>query len=422
MREMNSTGIVWCPSIPSDWELRRVKDCFYISKVKAGTNNPVVLKLARSGVRVKDVTVNGGQMAESYDDYNPVQVGDLLLNPMDLYSGANCNVSEVEGVISPAYVNLRAKETLNPYYFDYYFKIQYWTMAMFAHGKGVSYDNRWTINAESVKAYELPFPSVSEQNAIVDIIKRKCTQIDALISNAQQQIEKLKAYKQSVITETVTKGLDPDVKMKDSGVEWIGEIPEDWEIVRIKNICQFNPSSKKSFSDDDIVSYAPMECVRTGSLVHKEIAIKNVSSGLTYFEENDIIMAKVTPCFENGNIAIATGLTKGVAFGSSELFVFRANESIKFFLFYFLQNNIFKKFSISTMTGTGGLKRVSPNFVNNYSFALPPIEERNKIVFYLDHKCSRIDKLIALKQQKVEKLQQYKKSLIYEYVTGKKEV
>lgn len=422
MREMNSTGIVWCPSIPSDWELRRVKDCFYISKVKAGTNNPVVLKLARSGVRVKDVTVNGGQMAESYDDYNPVQVGDLLLNPMDLYSGANCNVSEVEGVISPAYVNLRAKETLNPYYFDYYFKIQYWTMAMFAHGKGVSYDNRWTINAESVKAYELPFPSVSEQNAIVDIIKRKCTQIDALISNAQQQIEKLKAYKQSVITETVTKGLDPDVTMKDSGVEWIGEIPEHWGIVRIKNICQFNPSSKKSFSDDDIVSYAPMECVRTGSLVHKEIAIKNVSSGLTYFEENDIIMAKVTPCFENGNIAIATGLTKGMAFGSSELFVFRANESIKFFLFYFLQNTIFKKFSISTMTGAGGLKRVSPNFVNNYSFALPPIEERNKIVFYLDHKCTQIDQLIALKQQKIEKLQQYKKSLIYEYVTGKKEV
>ena len=82
MREMNSTGIVWCPSIPSDWEVRRVKDCFYISKVKAGTKNPVVLKLARSGVQVKDVTVNGGQMAESYDDYNPVQVGDLLVNPI----------------------------------------------------------------------------------------------------------------------------------------------------------------------------------------------------------------------------------------------------------------------------------------------------------------------------------------------------
>lgn len=236
MREMNSTGIVWCPSIPSDWDIRRVKNCFYISKVKAGIKNPVVLKLARSGVKVKDVTVNGGQMAESYDDYNPVQIGDLLLNPMDLYSGANCNVSEVEGVISPAYVNLRAKESLNPYFFDYYFKIQYWTMAMFAHGKGVSYDNRWTINAESVKAYELPFPSVDEQNVIVDSIKKRSIQIDALIANAEQQIEKLKAYKQSVITETVTKGLNPNAPMKDSGYEFIGEIPESWEICRLRHI------------------------------------------------------------------------------------------------------------------------------------------------------------------------------------------
>lgn len=212
---------------------------------------------------------------------------------------------------------------------------------------------RMRIPSKKLALQELPYCNREEQDRIVMALNSIIKKVDSLITNQQKQIEKLKAYKQSLITETVTKGLNPDVPMKDSGVEWIGEIPVDWEIVRIKNICQFNPSSKKSFSDDDILSYAPMECVRTGSLVHKEIAIKNVSSGLTYFEENDIIMAKVTPCFENGNIAIATGLTKGMAFGSSELFVFRANESIKFFLFYFLQNNIFKKFSISTMTGTG---------------------------------------------------------------------
>ena len=238
MREMNNTGIEWCPSIPMNWEMRRVKELFYISKEKAGIQNPTVLKLARSGIQVKDVTVNEGQMAESYDDYNPVHIGDLLLNPMDLYSGANCNVSEVEGVISPAYVNLRAKAQLNPYYFDYYFKVQYWAMAMFAHGKGVSYDNRWTINAEGVKNYEVPFPAVEEQNAIVDVIQRKCTQIDTLIANSEQQIEKLKAYKQSVITETVTKGLDPDAEMKDSGIEWIGIIPETWRLSHIGNLAQ----------------------------------------------------------------------------------------------------------------------------------------------------------------------------------------
>ena len=260
------------------------------------------------------------------------------------------------------------------------------------------------------------------QQIIGNFLDRKCTQIDALIANEEQQIEKLKAYKQSVITETVTKGLDPDVPMKDSGVEWIGEIPEHWEVVRIKNICSFNPSSRKTYSDNDIVSYAPMECVRTGQLLHKEIQIKNISSGLTYFEENDIIMAKVTPCFENGNIAIATNLTNGIAFGSSELFVFRAKSEIRHFLFYFLQNDIFKNYAAATMTGTGGLKRVSPSFVNNFYLALPSIIERQQIADYLDKKCEQIDRLIAIKQQKIEKIQQYKKSLIYEYVTGKKQL
>ncbi|WP_303800317.1 restriction endonuclease subunit S [Ruminococcus flavefaciens] len=424
MREMNSTGIVWCPSIPSDWELRRVKDCFYISKVKAGTNNPVVLKLARSGVRVKDVTVNSGQMAESYDDYNPVQVGDLLLNPMDLYSGANCNVSEVEGVISPAYVNLRAKETLNPYYFDYYFKIQYWTMAMFAHGKGVSYDNRWTINAESVKAYELPFPSVSEQNAIVDIIKRKCTQIDALISNAQQQIEKLKAYKQSVITETVTKGLDPDVEMKDSGVEWIGEIPEHWGTPQIKHIATISSGSTPNRNNTEYWN-GSIKWLKTGELQNNEItdseehitqkALEETS--VTLFPVNTVLMAMYGQGKTRGMTALLkTPSTTNQA--CAGMTVVSQNILVK----YFWKCLMGAYNGIREIAQGSGQPNLNAGLISSFIIPLPPKEEQQPIIDYLDHKCTQIDQLIALKQQKIEKLQQYKKSLIYEYVTGKKEV
>lgn len=426
MREMNSTGIVWCPSIPSDWELRRVKDCFYISKVKAGTNNPVVLKLARSGVRVKDVTVNGGQMAESYDDYNPVQVGDLLLNPMDLYSGANCNVSEVEGVISPAYVNLRAKETLNPYYFDYYFKIQYWTMAMFAHGKGVSYDNRWTINAESVKAYELPFPSVSEQNAIVDIIKRKCTQIDALISNAQQQIEKLKAYKQSVITETVTKGLDPDVQMKDSGVEWIGEIPGNAELTKVSHL--FNVilgkmvSPTKSKADETLESYFCAANVHFDDLQYDELKTM-------WFDSNE----KETYLVQKGDLLVVEG---GAGAGGSHIvekdiencyvqnsvMIVRRKKHVPEKWLYYIIYMLVKNNYIDYVCNKATIPHFTKDKLNNTPVVFYKEEQMKKMIAYLDHKCTQIDQLIALKQQKIEKLQQYKKSLIYEYVTGKKEV
>lgn len=419
MREMKDSGVAWIGEIPETWSINKMK---YIGTYINGyafkpddwgnTGLPII--------RIQDLTGsnnNPNYFNGNIDQKYYVENGDILVSWAATLDAFEWNKGE--GWLNQhIFKAIPQKDIVSKPYYIWLLKV------------AMSYmndDNKHGIMMQHITLpvfnnFSIAIPPLEDQQKIAAHLDRKCTQIDALISNAQQQIEKLKAYKQSVITETVTKGLDPDVQMKDSGVEWIGEIPEHWEIVRIKNICQFNSSIKKSFSDDDIVSYAPMECVRTGSLVHKEIAIKNVSSGLTYFEENDIIMAKVTPCFENGNIAIATGLTKGMAFGSSELFVFRANESIKFFLFYFLQNNIFKKFSISTMTGTGGLKRVSPNFVNNYSFALPPIEERNKIVFYLDRKCSQIDKLIDLKQQKIEKLQQYKKSLIYEYVTGKKEV
>ena len=427
MREMNSTGIVWCPSIPSDWEVRRVKDCFYISKVKAGTKNPVVLKLARSGVQVKDVTVNGGQMAESYDDYNPVQVGDLLVNPMDLYSGANCNVSEVEGVISPAYVNLRAKETLNPYYFDYYFKIQYWTMAMFAHGKGVSYDNRWTINAESVKAYELPFPSVSEQNAIVDIIKRKCTQIDALITNAKQQIEKLKAYKQSVITETVTKGLDPDVTMKDSGVEWIGEIPEHWKVIRLKFLLQYIidcPHETPNYSFDGkyyVIRTADEDYgfLRADEQMYRldEKEYKHRIRRLS-LDKDDIVYGREG---ERWGLACIVPESNKYCLGQ-RMMQFRCNEHIvpMFIMWALNSKNIYVQGCFDTLGSTS--PHVNISTIINYEIPIPSYEEQNKLASFLQEKCSRIDQLIDLKQQKIEKLQQYKKSLIYEYVTGKKEV
>ena len=428
MREMNNTGIEWCPSIPMNWEMRRVKELFYISKEKAGIKNPTVLKLARSGIQVKDVTINEGQMAESYDDYNPVHIGDLLLNPMDLYSGANCNVSKVEGVISPAYVNLRAKSQLNPYYFDYYFKVQYWAMAMFAHGKGVSYDNRWTINAEGVKNYEVPFPTVEEQNAIVSIIQRKCTQIDALISNAQQQIEKLKAYKQNVITETVTKGLDPDVAMKDSGYDFIGMIPASWEICKLRHIG--TPQNGISKGGEFFGTGFPF--VSYGD-IYKNFTLPEAVDGLVNtteterkqysVERGDIFFTRTSETIEEvGFSCVCEKTIPDATFAGFVIRVRPFNDKLQtgFAKYYFRSSHhrfyLVKEMNLVTRAS------LSQGLLKSMPVLVPTKEEQQEISDYLDHKCSQIDKLIALKQQKIEKLQQYKKSLIYEYVTGKKEV
>ncbi|HBD66340.1 MAG TPA: restriction endonuclease subunit S, partial [Eubacterium sp.] len=240
MEEMKDSDIRWIGQIPKNWKVIRVKDAFTRKKAKAKQENPVILSLARSGVKVRDITNNEGQLAENYSDYNPVMVDDLLLNPMDLISGDNCNISRVEGVISPAYVNLRYKNGINPEFYNFYFKYQYWCKAFFAYGKGVSFENRWTLNYDTLERFPLILPPIEEQNRIVKFLKGKCAEIDALHMDIEKQIETLEEYKKSIITEAVTKGLDPDVEMKDSGISYIGNIPKHWKVTNLKYLgkCQ----------------------------------------------------------------------------------------------------------------------------------------------------------------------------------------
>ena len=204
-RTMKDSGIEWIGEIPEDWSISKVKHCFTRKNSKAKQDDPVVLSLARSGVKIRDISTNEGQLAESYYDYNPVQVGDLLLNPMDLYSGANCSYSDVEGVISPAYINLKNKEGVsNSKFYDYYFKVQYWMMVLFSFGKGVSFDNRWTLGQETLMNFPIVYPLLSEQQKIADFLDEKCSEIDRLITKKEKLIEELETYKKSLIYEYVT--------------------------------------------------------------------------------------------------------------------------------------------------------------------------------------------------------------------------
>lgn len=202
---------------------------------------------------------------------------------------------------------------------------------------------------------------------------------------------------------------------KDSGIPWIGEIPKEWNMIRIKNVCLFNPTPKPI--NYEVIGYAPMNTIRYGKIDATEIKNDNLPSGLTYFEDGDIVMAKVTPCFENGNIAIASNLKNGCAYGSSELFVFRPTNIYTQFLFYALQNEIFKSLCIATMTGTGGLKRISAPFVANSFLPTPPPKEQIIISNFLDEKCSEIDALISLQENMIDELKAYKQSVITEVVT-----
>lgn len=420
-----NTGVKWLPEINSKWKIGRVKDLFYISKELSTKNNPIILSLARSAVKVRDISNNEGQLAASYDNYNSVQVGDLLLNPMDLYSGANCNVSYVDGVISPAYSNLRAKIQLEPKYYDYYFKTQYWTMAMFTHGKGVSFDNRWTLNNDALLNYEVPIVPFNEQQKIVDILNKKVSQIDALILNQENQIEKLKEYKQSLITKIVTKGLNKNVEMKDSGVDSIGLVPAHWQVSRAKYI--FNDLLKGAgISKEEVFSNGNIQCVRYGEIYtkydisFKQTFSKTIEDKITtkvYLNYGDIIFSATGELVEEiGKNVVYLGNDKCLAGG--DIIIGRHSQNPKFL-------NYTMYCSASQMQKSKGKAKlkvvhISATNIGNIIVAIPNISEQNEIASYLDEKCSKIDKLIEIKHSKIEKLQEYKKSIIYEYVTGKK--
>ena len=207
-------------------------------------------------------------------------------------------------------------------------------------------------------------------------------------------------------------------KMKDSGIEWIGEIPEGWEITRLKYLADFEPTCDTSYlTDESKITYTPMECVKNGGFENRSALYGNLSHTLTPFQNGDIAMAKVTPCFENGNIAIMDNLFSGFGLGSSELFIFRPKSISTRYFFYWLQNKAFVARACSTMTGTGGLKRISPSFIRNCPVHCPSTDEQTKISDYLDAKCSEIDDLLTSVHSSIEEYKKLKQAVITQTVT-----
>lgn len=423
MREMKNSGFSWIGEIPKSWSMQRVKHGFTRKNEKAMQEDPVILSLARAGVKVRDVSNNEGQIAESYFNYNPVEPGDLLLNPMDLYSGANCSISNVSGVISPAYINLKSKDGINPVFYDYYFKVQYWMMAFFSYGKGVSFDNRWTLNAETLMNYPIVALPYDEQCGIADYLDEKCAKIDAIIEKQQSVIDKLKAYKLSIITEAVTKGLNPDVEMKDCGVEWIGEIPSNWKTTSISRLATVVRGASPRPAGDPLYFNGSDVPWITVAEVTKDDG-KYITSTSEYLTSAG---AEKSRMVESGTLLLSnSGATLGVpkvtlidgCINDGSLAFYNLKIDQMFLLYVFKS----RTYELRKQMSGYGQPNLNTDIVKAIRVPLPPQETQEDIVKYLDQKCPAIDKTIADRQVIIEKLGQYKKSLIYEAVTGKKEV
>lgn len=403
---MKPSHIDWCPMIPDHWEEKRIKD---IAFLQSG-NSITAMDFVEDG----KFPVYGGNGLRGYTN-TYTNEGDYVLIGRQ---GALCgNINYAHGKFyasEHAVVVYPKKEEITLWLGETLRTANLNRLSMTAAQPGLAVS---TLNLQFI-----PFPPKDERIRIAKYLDKKLSEIDHQVSILTSKRDAYLRLKKSIINHAVTRGLNPNVKMKDSGIEWIGEVPEHWEVKRMKDICALSPNIK-SCSEYEYGSYLPMEGLRLDQIETSDELVSTLQGKYTPFEDNDLLVAKVTPCFENGNIAIAKGLTNGVGFGSSEIFVLRANKynNIRF-LFYMSLSSKFQDKACATMCGVGGLKRISPLFMKTYIMAIPPSTEQNAIVTYLDDKCAKIDTIVSNLDKQISRYGDLKRSLIDEVITGKRAV
>lgn len=420
--EYKDSGVAWIGEVPKHWEVIKLKYKYHFQT--GATPNTGKKENFEGELRWASISdLNGSVVYDTTKHINKEAASKCSMNISpkgSLMYSFKLSVGTVAFCGEDMYTN-EAIASFIPQKNDLKY-LFYCAPIFIIHNANRNIYNAPLLNQELIKNALICLPSLNEQTAIAAYLDTHCAKIDNLISIQQKRIALLQELKQSVITHAVTKGLNPNVEMKPSGIEWIGDVPKHWEVMPLKHLAVLYPKSVCSNNKENIVSYAPMENVRNDKLTEDEKKITELTSGLNTFYEGDILMAKVTPCFENGNIAIAHSLKHSLGYCSSELFVIRVKRINVRYLFFLLQNQDYKQVCLSTLTGTGGLKRVSADFVRSGKMPVPSQEEQAAIASYLDRKCATIDTSISNAQHQIDLLQEYKQSLITEVVTGKRKV
>lgn len=413
---MKDSGIEWIGEIPEDWEVTPLGKYFRNRVEKVSDLDFEPLSVTKQGV-VKQLE-NAAKSA-NHNDRKKVCMNDFVINSRSDRK-QSCGLSPYEGSVSLINIVLEIND-LFPNYVKYLLDNYGFAEEFYRWGTGIVAD-LWSTRFDLMKKIPLPIPLESEQQAIANFLDQKVSEIDHILEKTRESIEEYKKYKQSLITEAVTKGLNPDVEMKDSGIEWIGEIPKHWEVERIKNnftvLSGATPKSENSEYWDGDITWATPADYKTEDVyifnTKRTITEEGLSScGTNLVPKDSIIVSNRAPI---GAIALA-GVELCTNQGCKAL-VRKKNISTKFIYYYLSVMS-----SPLNMLGRGTtFMELSTSDLNNLYIPIGPIDEQYKIIDYLDSKCIGIYKLIYKKRQLLSDLETYKKSLIYECVTGKREV
>lgn len=412
------TGVDWLGEIPEHWEILNGKYIFNIINNRSEKGEEELLSVSEHyGVRPRSISNVSMFMAESYKGYKLCDMGDLVINSLWAWS-RGLGISDYRGIVSTAYSIFRPNyKRYNKSFLNYLLRIERYVDQYGIYSKGI-WISRFQLSDWNFLRIPILSPPLTEQKQIADYLDKKTGQIDIAINQKEQMIELLKERKQILINRAVTRGLNPDVPLKDSGIEWIGQIPEHWEVRKLKYIFdkiqtgKTPTTSMQKYFNGSVNWYNPSD-------LNKEILIKSEKTLSHYAIEQNVI--NIFP--KNSVLIIGIGGTSGKTAYLSEdatfnqqITGFHSNIQNNKYLFFVLKSNSYIFLKTANYTT---LPIINNEYFKGYLIALPPLSEQQEIVSYIEQNTEKIDRAIAQKQQEIEKLKEYKATLIDSAVTGK---
>ena len=401
----------WIGDLPAEWDAVKTKQLFRILKRQVPHIGQTILSITQRGIRPKNVSENEGQMAGNYDGYQEVFVGDFAMNSMDLLTGW-VDQSQYDGLTSPDYrvfAPIEPSRVYGPFY-SYVFQSLYTRRVYYKYGQGVSNMGRWRLPAQTFLNFPLPHPAIEEQRIIAKFIESKTSEIDALVEKLVRQVELLERYRRELIARTVTRGLNLDVPMRDSGIEWIGQAPTTWHLLRISAL--YNLRSQK-VSDKE---YPPLSITMNGVVPQLETVAKtNDGDNRKLVRSGDFVINS------RSDRRGACGISPQDGSCSLINIVLTPKHSInnRYFSYLFRSTLFADEFYRWGHGVHDDLWTTNWNDMKSIRVPVPPLEDQEAVANYLDDKMAPIDSTVSGIRKQIELLDKYRKQVINDAVTGK---
>lgn len=417
MREMKDSGVEWIGVIPSHWKVSKIKQVIRWKSVKGQPDLPVLSLYRDYGIIPKDSRDDNHNVTSlDTSSYKVVECGDLVINKMKAWQGSLA-VSEYNGIVSPAYhiCQITSKNICKKYLHYLLRDVSYLPEYMrLSTGLRVG---QWDLSFDDFKNIPFLLPPLAEQERIAAFLDAECAEIDTVLEKTRASIEEYKKLKQAVITQAVTKGVRGDRPMKDSGIEWIGDIPAEWDVIRVKQLLKERNERSKEGKEEPLSMSQKVGLVPTKFLESiPNMASSFVGAKLAYVD--DLVFNKLKAHLGVFSVSRYDGLVSP----DYAVYCSTGKSNLKYLEYIFKTPQCIGEFRKKSTGIAAGLMRLYTEGLFSIYLPYPALSEQEEIAEYLNEKCTGIDALIVKKQQYLTEIENYKKSLIYEYVTGKKEV